>query len=208
MKKKNWFKSLKNLVLQQKSSLPCGFVLCNEETCDFRYFYAHKVTHSFVNLCCCILQQTRRIYRTRSISKIYLKLVQKRDRKKLRFKLITNLTIFAALLRKRTDGLSRFSDSQTTSEKSSTKVFYFESTHKQPYNDNLCLLRALAAHFHGTIKIETSISKIFCDSLEKLGINPKQGVSMDNLPIIEDVVGKNLFIYDIDIDTEDSVGEV
>ena len=90
------------------------------------------------------------------------------------------------------------------------KCFISNQHIKQPYNDNLCLLRALAAHFHGKIKIKTSISKIFFDSLEKLGYDPKQfrGVSMNNLPIVENVEGKNIFIYDIDIEAEDSVGEL
>ena len=73
---------------------------------------------------------------------------------------------------------------------------------KQPYNDNLCLFRALAVHLHGITNLETSTSKIFKDFLEKLGCDPKQfrGVSMDNQPIFEDVVEKNIFIYDIDIE--------
>ena len=59
---------------------------------------------------------------------------------------------------------------------------------KQPYNDNLCLFRALAVHLHGTTGLETSTSKIFNDFLEKSGCDPKQfrGVSMDNLPVVED----------------------
>ena len=63
---------------------------------------------------------------------------------------------------------------------------------KKPYNDNLCLFRALAVHLHGTNSLETSTSKIFNVFLEKSGRDPKQcrGVSMDNLPIVEDVVGK------------------
>ena len=81
---------------------------------------------------------------------------------------------------------------------------------KQPYKDNLCLFRALAVHLHGLTGLETSTSKIFNDFLEKSGCDPNQfcGVSMDNLPIVGDVVGKSIFIYDIDIEDGDFVGEL
>ena len=43
---------------------------------------------------------------------------------------------------------------------------------------------------------------------EKMGGDSKQfcGVSMDNLPIVEQVVEKNIFIYDIDIEDGNFVG--
>ena len=74
----------------------------------------------------------------------------------------------------------------------------------------MCLFRALAVHLHGTTRLETSTSKIFNDFLEESGCDPKQfrGVSMDNLPIVEVVVEKNIFIYDIDIEDGDFVGEL
>ena len=137
-------------------------------------------------------------------------LVQKRDRKKLRCNLITNLTFFAALLKNVPMGCLNSVIQKPFLRNYQVKCFISNQHIKQPYNNSLCLLRALAAHFHGTIKIETTISKIFFDSLEKLGDDPKQfrGVSMDNLPIVEHVVGKNIFIYDIDIEAHDSVGEL
>ena len=51
---------------------------------------------------------------------------------------------------------------------------------------------------------------IFIAFLEKLGCDPKQfrGLLMDNLPIVEDVVKKNIFIYDIDIEEGDFLGEL
>ena len=69
-------------------------------------------------------------------------------------------------------------------------------------DDNLCLFRALEVHLHGLTNLETSNSKIFNDFLEKSGCDPKlfRGVSMDNLPIVEDLAEKNIFIYDIDLE--------
>ena len=81
---------------------------------------------------------------------------------------------------------------------------------KQPYNDNLCLFRALAVHLHGITNLEIYTSNIFNEFLEKSGCDPKQfrGVSMDNLPIVEDVVGKIIYIYDISTEDGDFVGEL
>ena len=43
--------------------------------------------------------------------------------------------------------------------------------------------------------------------LEKTGCEPKQfcGASMDNRPIVEDVLEKNISLYDIDIEAEDFI---
>ena len=45
---------------------------------------------------------------------------------------------------------------------------------KQPYNDNLSLFRALAAHLYGEKSLETTTSKIFNSFPEKSGFDPKQ----------------------------------
>ena len=74
--------------------------------------------------------------------------------------------------------------------------FILDQNTKQPYDDILCLFRALLVHSHGTINLETSTSK-FCNIfLEKVGCDPKQlrEDSMDNLRNVEDVVDKNKFI--------------
>ena len=62
----------------------------------------------------------------------------------------------------------------------------------------------------GTTYLETSRSVIFIAFLEKLGFVPKQfrGFLMDNLTKVEDVVKLNIFIYDIDIEKGDFVGEL
>ena len=85
--------------------------------------------------------------------------------------------------------------------------FISDQNTKQPYTDNLCLFRALAVHLHGRTSLETSTPKI---PNEKSGCDSEQfhGVSMDSLPIVENVVEKNIFIYDIDFEAGDFVGEL
>ena len=37
----------------------------------------------------------------------------------------------------------------------------YEENTRQPYNDNLCLFRALALHLHGTQQLEEETPKLF-----------------------------------------------
>ena len=82
---------------------------------------------------------------------------------------------------------------------------------KPAYNDILCLFRALAVNSQGTTNFETSTSKIFIDFPAKTGCYLKQlfhGVSLDNLPIVGNDVQKNIFIYDIDLEDGNFVGDL
>ena len=74
----------------------------------------------------------------------------------------------------------------------------------------VCFERLQFEWQQGTTYLEKSRSMIFIAFLEKLGCDQKQfrGFLMDNLPIVEDAVKKNIFIYDIDIEEGDFVGEL
>ena len=79
----------------------------------------------------------------------------------------------------------------------------YEQNTKKAYNDNLCLFRALALHLHGIDKrLEEETSKLFNLFLIN-STNPDpskfQGVCMDDIASVEDIVGINIFIYDIDL---------
>ena len=80
---------------------------------------------------------------------------------------------------------------------------------KQPYNDNLCLFRALALRLHGTTSLETSTSEIFNDWKNRVVIrNNFVEFRWSFEFLVKDVVGKRIFIYDIDIEDGDFVGEL
>ena len=87
----------------------------------------------------------------------------------------------------------------------------FERNTRQPYKDNLCLFRALALHLHGNERLEEETSKLFNLFLVN-STNPDpskfQGVCMDDIPSVEDIVGINIFIYDIDLIDGAMVGEL
>ena len=87
----------------------------------------------------------------------------------------------------------------------------YEQNTKKPYEDNLCLFRALALHLHGNERLEEETSKLFSLSLVN-STNPDpskfQGVCMDDIPSVEDIVGINIFIYDIDLIDGAMLGEL
>ena len=87
----------------------------------------------------------------------------------------------------------------------------YEQNTKKPYKDNLFLFRALALHLHGNERLEEETSKLFNLFLIN-STNPDpskfQGVCMDDIPSVEDIVGINIFIYDIDLIDGAMVGEL
>ena len=65
----------------------------------------------------------------------------------------------------------------------------FQENTRQPYNNNLCLLRALVPHLHGSQRLEEENSKICTFSINRMdGLGPNQfkGVRMNNNPVVED----------------------
>ena len=89
--------------------------------------------------------------------------------------------------------------------------FAFERNTRQPYNDNLCLFRALALHLHGNEKLEEETSKnfkIFPNNSEDGDVSKFQGVHLNDIPKIEDLLQLNIFLYDIDFVDGELIGEL
>ena len=78
----------------------------------------------------------------------------------------------------------------------------YEQITKKLYKDNLCLFRALALHLHGSERLDEEASKLFNLFLNNT-THPDpsnfQGVCMVDIPSVEDAVGINIFIYDINL---------
>ena len=87
----------------------------------------------------------------------------------------------------------------------------YEENTRQPYNDNLCLFRALALHLQGTQQLEEETSKlfnVFINKMDGLSADQFQGVHMNHIPFIEDVLTLNIVLYDIDIVDGNIIGEL
>ena len=90
-------------------------------------------------------------------------------------------------------------------------MLYLRTKHQKNIKDNLCLFTELALHLHGNEKLEEETSKLFNLFLVN-STNPDpskfQGVCMDNIPSVEDIVGIIIFICDIDLIDGAMIGEL
>ena len=75
----------------------------------------------------------------------------------------------------------------------------------------MCLFRALSLHLHGTQRLEEETSKLFNLFINKMdGLSPNQfqGVQMNDIPIVEDLLTLNIVLYDIDFVDGNIIGEL
>ena len=195
-----------------KLNLALGLILKNIEDRKFRYFYAHENNS--------LLEQSKLVSNKDDMAKLKEILektdviescTKERSNTKWRFFKLTNLTIFAALIRDIPMGCKDAVLPESLLKNSSIYGPTFERNTRQPYKDNLCLFRALALHLHGNERLEEETSKLFNIFLvNSTNTDPSkfQGVCMDDIPSVEDIVGINIFIYDIDLIDGAMVGEL
>ena len=115
---------------------------------------------------------------------------------KLKFYKQTNLTVFAEPLK---DIPMGFKDSvllEPLLKNQNVNCLTFEKKTRQPYNDNLCLFRAVALHLIGNKRLEAATSKLFNLYLNDCGeADPSQfqGVHMTDIPKVEEMLQPNFF---------------
>ena len=80
---------------------------------------------------------------------------------KWRFYKLTNLTLFAALLKDVPMGCRNAVLPEPLLKNHTVSFLTFDENTRQTYNDNLCLFRALAFHFHKNQRLERKISELF-----------------------------------------------
>ena len=195
-----------------KLNLALGFILRNIEDGKIRYFYAHENNN--------LLEQSKLVSNKDDMAKVKEILkktdviescTKERSNTKWTFFKLTNLTLFAALLRDIPMGCKDAVLPESLLKTHTVNCLTYEQNTKKPNKDNLCFFRALALHFHGKERLEEETSKLFNFFLVS-STNPDpskfQGVCMDDIPSVEDIVGINIFIYDIDLIDGAKVGEL
>ena len=205
-------RGLDKLKCAAKLNLALGFILKNIEDGRLRYFYAHENNT--------LLEQLKLVRNKDDMTKLqeFLKktdvtesCTKERSNKEWRFFNLKNLTIFAALLIDKPMGCKDAVLPESLLRNPSINCLTYEQNTKKTYKDNLCLFRALALHLHGNQRLEEETSKLFNLFLVN-STNPDpskfQGVCMDDVPSVEDIVGINIFIYDIDLVDGAMVGEL
>ena len=65
-------------------------------------------------------------------------------------------------------------------------------------------------YLHGHSNLDVHTSQLFTKFISKSGYDPNNfhGVSIDDLPLIEGIVERNIFIYDFDIQEGEYVGKL
>ena len=136
---------------------------------------------------------------------------RERANTKWKFYKLTNLTIIAALLKDIPMGCKDTVLPEPLLRNCNVNCLTFERNSSQPYNDNLCLFRAVALHLFGNERLEEETSKIFNRFLNNCGEGDPskfQGVHMTDIPKAEDLMQLNVFLYDIDFVDGELIGEL
>ena len=136
---------------------------------------------------------------------------RERANTKWKFYKITNLTIFASLLKDVPMGCKHTVLSEPLLRNCNVNCLSFERNTRQHYNDNLCLLRTLTLHLHGNEKLEEETSKIFklfLNNSEDGDVSKFQRFHLNNIPKIEDLLQLNIFLYEIDFVDGELIGEL
>ena len=78
---------------------------------------------------------------------------------------------------------------------------------KQQYKDHLCLFRVLTMDLHGHSNLDAHTSQLFTEFISNPGYDLKnfRGVSIDDLPLVDEIVERNIFIYNFDIQEIENV---
>ena len=179
----------KELKCAAKVYLAFVFVLKNTEDGMCRYFYAHEnnAIMEKSKLVCTPVDMTS--LKSRMQKKILLIFVPEKE--PIQSGNFTNTQIFALLLKDVPMGCKYTVLPEPLLKNCNVNCLTFERKAIQPYNDNLCLFRALPVHLNNNGKLEEETSKIFKIVLNKSGERDPskfQGVHMTVFPKVEDLL--------------------
>ena len=134
---------------------------------------------------------------------------RERTNTKWKFYKLTNLTVFAALLKYVPMSCKDCVLPEPLMKNQNVNCLTFEKHTKKPDNDNLCLFRALARQLHGNERLEEETSKIFkLNNCGEADPSKFQGVRMTDILKVEEMLQLNIFPYDIDFLDGELIGEL
>ena len=201
-----------NLNYAAKVNLAFGFISKNIEDEGFRYFYAHENnTLLDRSKLVCTHDDLAKLKDFLNKTDVIESCSRERMITKWRFYKLTNLTVFAALLKDVPMGCKNAVLPEPLLKNHTINCLTYEESTKQPYNDNLCLFRALALLLHGTQRLEEETTKYFNSFVNKMdGLSTSQFkvVHMNDIPIVEDLLTLNILLYDIDVVDGNIIGEL
>ena len=202
-----------NLKCAAKVNLAFGFILKNIEDGGFRYFFAHENDTLLLDRSklVCTHDDLAKLKDFLNKTDVIESCSRERMNTKWRFYKLTNLTVLAALLKDVPMGCKNAVLPEPLLKNHAINCLTSEETTRQPYNDNLCLFRALALHMHGNQRLEEETSKLFnlfIKKMDGLSADQFQGDHMNDIPTVEDLLTLNIVLYDIDIVDGNIIGEL
>ena len=120
----------------------------------------------------------------------------------LEFHKLSNVSIFAALLKEVPMGCKDILSPGPLLKNHSFKCLAFEDSTRKPYSDNLCVFRYVILHLHRNLRLEVETSMFFDLSLDIIcgtDVAFFRGVCMEDNAAVEDIVQADFFMCDIDI---------
>ena len=138
-----------------KINIPLGLVPRNIETGEYRFFYAHENNTVFEKSpLLCTKADLISIQGKVEKFDIVEQCTQERQNTKWRFKLITNVTIFAALLKNLPMGCPDSVLLEPLPKNHSVNCL-LSNKDNEPYKDHLCLFRALPMFMNGPSDLDS-----------------------------------------------------
>ena len=183
-----------------KVNLAFGLVLRNVEDGSFRYFYTdeNNTLMERSKLVCTPDDFTNLKEKLQKLDFVEL-CTRERANTKWKFYKLKNLTVFAALLKDVSMGCKDSVLPEPLVKNQNVNCLTFERNTREPYNDNLCLFRAVALHLLGNDRLQEETSEIFNLFLNNCGeADPSkfQGVHITDIPKVEEMLQLNIFLYD------------
>ena len=194
-----------------KVNLAFGFVFKNVEDGSCRFFYAHENNT--------LMERSKLVCTPGDIINLKAKLkkmdvvdlcTQERAKNKWKFYKLTNLTVFVALLNDVPMGCKDSVLPEPLLKNQIVNCLTFEKNTRKPYNDILCLFRAVALHLFGNESLEEETSKIlklFLNNCGEADPSKCQGLHMTDIPKVEEQLQLNIFLYGIDFVNGELIGE-
>ena len=192
-----------NLKCAAKVNLAFGFILKNIEDGGFRYFYAHEnKTLLARSKLVCTNDNMAKLKDFLDKTDVIESCSRERMNTKWSFYKLTDLTVFAALLKDVPMGCKKAVLSGSLLRNRTINCLMYDENTRQPHNKNFCLFRAFALHLHFTQRLEEETSNLFnlfVNKMEGLSTDWFQGILMNDIPTVEDLLTLNILLYDIDI---------
>ena len=202
----------KELKCAAKVNLAFAFIFKNFEDGMRIYFYSHEdnTIMERAKLVCRQVDMTNLKNRIHKMD-IVDYCTRERANTKWKFYKLTNLTFFASLLKDVPMGCKDTVLPEPLLKNHNVNCLFFEKNALQPNHDNLCLFRALALLLYGNKKLKEETSKIFnlfLNNSEERDVAKFQGVHLNDIPKVEDLLLLNIFLYSIDFLDGELIGEL